>query len=134
MPILWNWVYARSPEMEVVAIDNIKHSWWLSGWKYNDSSKTKLDWTKCCKVHKTTDYAICRRKQTLIVMACYKGLLKNLLFIENNTRIAEIWHLFWVLTRISHEWTKRTSETSCSKQEINFIFPSTHVCIVMFII
>ena len=36
-------------------------------------------------------------------------------------------NLFRVLTRISHEWAKRTSEISCSTREINFIFPNIHV-------
>ena len=32
-----------------------------------------------------------------------------------------------MLLRISHEWTKRTSQISCTTREINFIFPSIHV-------
>ena len=50
-------------------------------------------------------------------------------YIDNNTvhGRAKITNLFQVLTRISHDWAKRTSEISCSTWEINFIFPSIHV-------
>ena len=46
---------------------------------------------------------------------------------QNNTWCGEIWNLFRVLTGISHEWAKRTSEISCSTREMNFVLPSIHV-------
>ena len=46
---------------------------------------------------------------------------------------AEIWNIFRVLSRISHEWANRTSEISCSTQEIISYFQTSMYCSVYYI-
>ena len=64
----------------------------------------------------------------------YLYILRYIISIENNTWMCgNIWNLFRVFTRISHEGTKRTSEISCSTWEIISCFQASMHCSVYYI-